>query len=108
MRAYTLLILQDYELSLKSKINKNKKNPKNRIRNEQKYNVIIRIRKQNKKLLKTYDFHYDFYIVYINLLRANVQSGRNLKAPFETIRRNVEERSHRTSKSIKAIKIGES
>jgi hypothetical protein len=49
-----------------------------------------------------------FYIVYINLLRANVQSGRNLKAPFETIRRNVEERSHRTSKSIKAIKIGES
>jgi uncharacterized alpha/beta hydrolase family protein len=60
MRAYTLLILQDYELSLKSKINKNKKNPKNRIRNEQKYNVIIRIRKQHKKLLKTYDFHYDF------------------------------------------------
>ena len=95
MRTYTIRILQNNERRLKSKIDQNKKNPKNSIRNEQKHNVIILIRKQHKKTVdKHMIFFMLFYIFFINLLRVNVQSGRTLKTPFASLRRNAEERSH--------------
>lgn len=79
MRTYTLIILQNNELRLKSKRNKNKKNPKNCVRNGQKYNVIIRIRKQHKKLLKMYDFHYAYLQSLYKFIKSECPIWQNSK-----------------------------